>query len=105
LTPPIDPNAPYEVVLSSFLNEGARYTKGGDVFRFLGWCSNFNAGALDSIVHLLPSRRPIDSDIDDIKVQHNQARKRRRDLAQLVNDIVRRIPKQPRVVYIALGGK
>lgn len=104
-TTPVNLYTPYEVVLSSFLEEGERYTKDGDVLHFLGWCSNFNAGALDSIVHLLPPRRAIDSQIDRVKVEHPQTRKRRRDLAQLINNIVCRIPNQPRIVYVALGGR
>ena len=101
----INHDTPYDVVLSSFLTKGERYTKDGDLSHFLAWCFNFAAGTLDSIVHLLPPRRAIDSQIDRVKVEHRMVRKRRRDLAQLINKIVHRIPNKPCIVYIALAGR
>ncbi|KKY25301.1 hypothetical protein UCRPC4_g01940 [Phaeomoniella chlamydospora] len=100
-------DASYDDILRSFLQDGSEYRRNGDASRLFAWCSNFNAGSIDSIVDYLPPRGVQSSQAREEHRQkqdaHRQARKRRRDLARLVNSIVYGLPGEPRIVYIALG--
>jgi hypothetical protein len=105
--------ASYDDIQHSFLEDGSEYMRKGEASRFLAWCSNFDAGSIDSIAHCLPSRRVENSQAPEEHRQmskrqqdaYRQTRKRRRDLSRLVNSIVYRLPGQTRIVYIALGGQ
>lgn len=101
----------YDDILHSFLEDGGEHTGKGEASRFLAWCSNFDAGSIDSIAHCLPPRRVENSQAGEEQMSkrqqdaYRQTRKRRRDLSRLVNSIVYRLSGQPRIVYIALGGQ
>nr|KAK5449250.1 hypothetical protein LTR18_002339 [Exophiala xenobiotica] len=71
-----EPNASYDDIWRSFLEDGAQWKDDSDVSRFSAWCANFDAGALDSIAGSLPSRRAAHSQTDTTKGEHRQTRKR-----------------------------
>ena len=106
-------HASYDDIWHSFLEESKKHTSKADESRFLGWCSNFNAGSIDSITHLLPPRSVESSQAGELHKQaskqqqdsYRQARKRRRNFSCLVNSIVFHLPSEPWIVYVALGGK
>ena len=106
LRPTCSSHTSYDDIRYSFLKESSEYKREVDISLLLAWCSNFNAGSIDSIAHLLPPRSVESSQAGEEHRTnaYRQARKRWRDLSRMVNSIVYRIPGEPRIVYIALGG-
>ena len=106
-------SACYDDIRRVFESEASKSERRSDTWRFSAWCSNFNAGTLDSIAHLLPARRIESQDVGEEgsrlskseKDAMCKARKRRRNFATLVNSIVHRLPGESPMIYLTLASK
>lgn len=103
----LDATAAYDDIVGSFLEDAQRYRSDISASKFLVWCANFSAGALDCIADCLPPRSLAHSETDARTGGCATTRKRRhrkRVLARVVNTIVHRLPSHSRLIYAALGG-
>ncbi|OAL40359.1 hypothetical protein AYO20_00095 [Fonsecaea nubica] len=104
----VDATTTYDVIIGTFLEDAKRYQSDSWTSKFLVWCANFSAGALDYIANSLPLRSVANSETDtrtDGRMANRKYWQRRRTLARVVNTIVHRLPGHSRVIYAALGVK
>lgn len=108
---PYSCDASYEDIRKSFEQKASHHGSLSEENRILGWCSAFSAGTLDSIAHYLPVRRVESQQAGDPPTTRRQdnayrrERSRRREFSRLVNSIVDRFDKKPRIIYLALAGE
>lgn len=84
----------YDEILREFEDQAMKDEDKSNMWRYWAWCARFMAGTLDSIAKLLPPRTPESGGLENRRLSKSErdtlhkARKRRRDLAILINSIV-----------------
>lgn len=112
----LTPLTSYDEIQEWFEIQETRCTEVHERSQFQAWRYRFNAGTIESILKKLPPRTVQSSQIEEqqleqrqqtptLRHRHLRHRHRRGMVSRLINSIVYRLPKRPRVVYSALARK